>query len=304
MTFSDSDEHTREHELPARGQMWQSLLDRGGPTSVEPKVLRELGIYGGAQGIWVNQLKTGNHYYPGGITVAVLHTGKSYADDWSSDGVPYHYPSTARPAARDASEVAATKAAATLRLPVFVVTHSAGGRLRDVYRGYVEGFDDAGRLFLIAFTTEPPTELIAPPTPEAPLDLFDSTPPKTVTVTVAARSPRFKFETVQYYGPACAMCDVSLPALLDAAHIVSKKDGGADDPRNGLILCPLHHRAFDRGHVRVHPDTTALVTVPARLTLADVKVTRETLGHLISPPAVEALAWRWERPVQVDESTP
>ena len=44
--------------------------------------MRELGIYGGAQGIWVDKARTGE-LTPGGsgVTVSVLHTGQSYADD-------------------------------------------------------------------------------------------------------------------------------------------------------------------------------------------------------------------------------
>jgi len=33
----------------------------------------------------------------------------------------------------------------------------------------------------------------------------------------------------------------------DAAHIISVKDQGPDDPRNGLSLCKRHHWAFDHG---------------------------------------------------------
>ncbi len=35
--------------------MWNALLAEGGPTQVPPNLLRALGIYGGAQGIWVNK---------------------------------------------------------------------------------------------------------------------------------------------------------------------------------------------------------------------------------------------------------
>jgi len=57
-----------------------------------------------------------------GVTVSVLHTGSSYPDDLANDGVIYHYPTTSRPPGRGASEIEATKEAARLRLPIFVVT--------------------------------------------------------------------------------------------------------------------------------------------------------------------------------------
>ena len=32
-----------------------------------------------------------------------------------------------------------------------------------------------------------------------------------------------------------------------AAHIIPVREKGRDDPRNGVSLCPRHHRAFDKG---------------------------------------------------------
>src|SRR5829696_1649559 len=115
------------HELECRAAMWHALLDSGGPGSVSPSLLRELGIYGGAQGIWIAKERTSSLTDSGtGVTVGLLHTGKAYADDLSTDGVLYHYPATNRPLGRDSSEIEATKAAGRMGLPVFVITHSAG----------------------------------------------------------------------------------------------------------------------------------------------------------------------------------
>ncbi len=71
-----------EDESQRRNEMWADLLDGGGPTSVAPRRLRELGIYGGAQGIWVDKRQTASVSPDGsGVTVGLLHTGSSYADD-------------------------------------------------------------------------------------------------------------------------------------------------------------------------------------------------------------------------------
>jgi hypothetical protein len=48
------------HEFERRTAMWHSLLDSGGPEKVSPSLLRVLGIYGGAQGIWINKERTSN----------------------------------------------------------------------------------------------------------------------------------------------------------------------------------------------------------------------------------------------------
>ena len=66
------------------------------------------------------------------------------------DGILYHYPETGSPG-RDATEIAATKNAMTLNLPVFVVIDR--GALRDLHLGWVEDFDDGSATFLIDFWT-------------------------------------------------------------------------------------------------------------------------------------------------------
>ncbi len=111
-----------ETERQCRRSLWHQIALEQDLKSVEPHRLRELGIYGGAQGIWVDKLHTANSETgPDGVTVGILHTGRHYEDDLSEDGVIYHYPKTSRPPARDAAEVQATKNAMHHQLPVFVV---------------------------------------------------------------------------------------------------------------------------------------------------------------------------------------
>ena len=83
-----------------------------------------LGVYGGAQGIWVDKARTASPEI-GSDGATELHTGRHYADDLSDDGVIYHYPTTSRPAARDAAEVQATKNAMVHRIPIFVILPGA-----------------------------------------------------------------------------------------------------------------------------------------------------------------------------------
>ena len=137
-------------ELNHRMEIWRKLKEIGGARSVVPGIIRRLGIYGGAQGIWVDKQRTAQLTADRvGVAVGLLQTGASYADDFSSDGVLYHYPNTGRGVGRDLSEVAATKLAGRLNLPVFVITHSAGNEsTRDVYLGWIESWDDRSGLFL------------------------------------------------------------------------------------------------------------------------------------------------------------
>jgi Phage integrase family len=216
-------------ELAHRQGLWSKLLEEGGTRGVAPQRLRDLGIYGAAQGIWVDKARTVT-VHPDGVTVAVLHTGSSYADDLYDDGVLYHYPTTARPPGRDASEVAATKAAHESGLPIFVIWYpTPGSTRRNVDLAWVEEWDDDERLFLITFGEAPPA---VGPSPEADATPFQATAdrPKTQALgTIRPGQHRFKFRVLRRYGAVCAVCDVSVEALLDAAHIRGYRDRGSDE---------------------------------------------------------------------------
>ena len=90
-------------ERQRRLDLWHKLSAHN-LDDIEPQLLRQLGIYGGAQGIWVDKAHTASSETGvDGVAVGILHTGRHYADDLSEDGVIYHYPKTARPPARDAA---------------------------------------------------------------------------------------------------------------------------------------------------------------------------------------------------------
>ncbi len=59
----------------------------------------------------------------------------------------------------------------------------------------------------------------------------------------------FRQRVLTAYGHRCAMCGIQLK-LLDAAHILpAAHPDSTDETGNGVSLCTLHHRAFDRGLV-------------------------------------------------------
>jgi putative restriction endonuclease len=208
-------------EYDRRMGMRSSLSRGGGPAGVAPARLRELGVYGGAQGIWVGTARTGD-LTPGGggITVAVLHTGRSYADDLAEDCVLYHYPSTRRPPGRDAAEVEATKVSGRLGLPLFVVTYPAPNpNTRDVRLGWVEDWDDETRTFLISFGDRTVVQATAPPAGGEPFQLVDEAGRSSHTVLARPGQQRFKFRVLKRYGPRCAVCGLDVLELLDDAHL-------------------------------------------------------------------------------------
>jgi len=284
-----------EAERNYRFGLWEALKEKGGPKSVAPGLLRELGIYGGAQGIWVDKVRTGKiNLDRGGITVAVLHTGSSYDDDLAEDCMLYHYPQTRRPPSRDLAEVNATKAAGRLQLPFFVITYpSPNSNVRDVKLGWVESWDDQSSIFLVKFGNDPPEATALETVDEPPFALTAPKPGRKREVAARSGQQRFKFQVFKRYGPKCAVCRLKVSGLLDAAHIRPKQADGSDDPRNGLVLCANHHRAFDAGLFGINPSTLEICCSPDGPDRVELGITVETVAHLQKTPHADALAWLW-----------
>ena len=81
-----------------------------------------------------------------------------------------------------------------------------------------------------------------------------------VVVTVkTARDRAFRDTVLTAYGCACAVCGVGVrvgDALVgvEAAHVRWHAQQGPDTVANGLCLCSLHHKLFDRGAFTLSPD--------------------------------------------------
>lgn len=193
-----------------------------GDRAIEPGTLRDFGVYGGAQGIWVDSART-RSLDERGITVGVLHTGLHYADDLTPEGVLYHYPHTKRPRARDQAEIAATKAAAEHRVPVFVISHPTPHAVRrHVHLGWVEGWDDNSELFLITFAASAPSELLdADHSDQREFRLTGNRSAVRAAMSgVRPGQSRFKLQVFQRYGSRCPLSGVTVPEMLEAAHLV------------------------------------------------------------------------------------
>jgi putative restriction endonuclease len=80
-----------------------------------------------------------------------------------------------------------------------------------------------------------------------------------------SRDGQFPLVVLSAYGHRCAVCryDVKLgtaEVALEAAHIKWHQAGGPDRPENGLALCAIHHKAFDRGAIGISDALTILVS--------------------------------------------
>ncbi len=79
------------------------------------------------------------------------------------------------------------------------------------------------------------------------------------------RDPNFRASILKAYEYRCAVCgfDVRLglrPIALEAAHIKWRQAKGPDIVVNGLALCSLHHKLFDRGAFTLSNELEILVS--------------------------------------------
>jgi putative restriction endonuclease len=279
-------------ELSRRFELW-GQISAAGAANAEPSTLRSMRVYGGAQGIWVDKTKTAPLSPDGqGVTVSILHTGRHYPDDLSDDALIYHYPTTLRPPSRDSAEIQATKNAAALSLPIFVILPGEDSAAkRSVQLGWVADFDDENRQFLILFGERKP-EYQPAPSQETPFALTGGPTPQKTTAKARPGQQRFRFQVLAKFGCKCAVCTITHPSLMKAAHICGKAHHGSDDWRNGLPLCSTHHDAFDAQLFTIIPDTLAIKTMP-NVSLASIGITTKILTPIHRRPHPEALSWRF-----------
>lgn len=72
---------------------------------------------------------------------------------------------------------------------------------------------------------------------------------------------RFRARVIPAYRNRCAICRLKELRLLDAAHIVGDlEELGEPVVSNGVSLCSIHHRAFDKNLVGISPDYSVQVS--------------------------------------------
>jgi putative restriction endonuclease len=221
-----------------------------------------------------------------------------YGDAPSELGFRYAY----RAGPIDQPDNRALRAAHDLLTPVVYFIATRPGRYDAVYPAFIVGDDPAAREVLVSVG-----EMTGPIDEPEPVLVVDPIGRryKFREVRVRVHQARFRARVIPAYRRQCAICRLKELDLLDAAHIVGDAESeGEPSISNGLSLCSIHHRAFDRHLVGVSPDLT--VNISQRL-LADadgpmldvlkgfdgarIEVPRRTEWQ----PNREALATRFER---------
>ena len=135
----------------------------------------------------------------------------------------------------------------------------------------------------------------------APVETGETTP---LVHGARRRDPRFRDLVLVAYEYRCAACgyDGGLgheAVGIEAAHVRWWAANGPDELANGVALCSLHHKLFDRGAIGLTTDHK--VTVSSRfigrssaaeqlvLALVGKPLVRPQSGH--APPAAQHVSW-------------
>jgi putative restriction endonuclease len=100
------------------------------------------------------------------------------------------------------------------------------------------------------------------PTLEEELLLPVGSTEKTRLVQIRVVQRFFRNAVLSSYDFKCAFCDLNTPELLNASHIIPWKsdESQRSNPRNGLALCAIHDRAFDRGLISIGESSEILLS--------------------------------------------
>lgn len=190
----------------------------------------------------------------GPAALAVQTSANSpYGDAPSELGFRYAY----REGAIDQPDNRALRAAHALGVPIVYFIATRPGWYDAVLPAFVTEDDPSGREVLLSVG-----ELTGPMEEPKPVLVGDPISRRYAfrEVRVRIHQARFRARVIPAYRNRCAICRLREVRLLDAAHIVGDAES-AGEPMisNGLSLCSIHHRAFDRDLVGVSPDHTVRV---------------------------------------------
>ncbi|RVT59959.1 phosphorothioated DNA-binding restriction endonuclease [Niallia taxi] len=99
-------------------------------------------------------------------------------------------------------------------------------------------------------------------------DLLDAVGLDFTLYTRRKRDPKFRDRILRAYGYSCAICGFNVRLAdtlvgIEAAHIKWHQAGGPDTEENGIALCALHHKLFDRGVFTLSEERRMLVSQDA-----------------------------------------
>ncbi|MCR9504361.1 HNH endonuclease [Vibrio alginolyticus] len=270
-------------EIERRQRLFNAISYVDIAIDVKPSKLRDLGIYGGAAGVWVNSDVTRGVVSPSsGVAVSILHTGKNYSDNMSSKGIDYDFPNTNRNGSHDQNEIQALKNCFESKIPLFVISKASNQKLRNVHIGLVQTFDEINAKAFIRFVAQDKLFPTANETikesqakykvtfeNEVNESLDDSSENRQRRLASRSTKPKVVYRLVQDYRRDpdvvaealyraegfCEKCKEKAPFIkrsngepyLEVHHIIPLSQGGLDSLENVISLCPNCHREIHFG---------------------------------------------------------
>ena len=232
--FSELDRLSRLHtfDIPYR-----SVLERGFPFA--GSFVPFLTPY---KGIFRARAQSG----PAALSINTS-TRSPYRDRATADGWIYSY----RAGDIDQPDNAALRAAHRLKTPMVYFHATAPGYYRPLYPWFIDVDDPTeGEVHVTPGRVVDRGATLIPAPIDDPIErqyVFRKT-------RVRVHQDQFRRLVLPPYDTRCAICSLREERLLDAAHIIGDiEERGEPVVSNGLSLCSIHHRAFDRDLVGITP---------------------------------------------------
>jgi len=119
---------------------------------------------------------------------------------------------------------------------------------------------------------------------------------------IRKRSSQWRHQVLEAWDRSCAFCGFDgqsdgAPVGIEAAHVRWFNFGGPDELDNGLALCSLHHKLFDRGVVGLDDGLRVVVSRSFSARTVEGKRVYEIHGRGLQPrpgtrlPAEEHVHW-------------
>lgn len=137
---------------------------------------------------------------------------------------------------------------------------NAGQADRDIWDEFSTNWDELAVESEIAYAQLSGEELLSPviASPVTDIDIieFSGSTEAERKVKVRLGQQFFRKVIMTSYASKCCVCGMPIPELLIASHIVPWRDDEnlRVNPHNGLCLCTLHDKGFDRGFFTVGED--------------------------------------------------
>jgi putative restriction endonuclease len=147
----------------------------------------------------------------------------------------------------------ALRRAMDLGKPLLWFVGVASGVYVPIYPVWLVGEEPAEHQFVVALDEEMRSQWDSA-TVFHPADLALRRQYARATVRRRLHQPVFRERVLLAYLSQCALCRLRHPELLDAAHLKEDSDGGEPVVPNGVAMCAIHHRSFDKNVLGVRPD--------------------------------------------------